>query len=153
MIPGQNLLRMAFRVIAQSYLVYYHYLGRTQNSVGQDVSQYSDGKGIFGSFQPVPRILYDKLGLDFQKDYWMFYTSNNLQDVGRMVSGDQISFNGNRYQCESDNDWYPIDGWKGALFIHIGIDNADNTVFGFNQKPLINTNKNFSNSNYLGGDE
>ena len=153
MIPGQNLLSMAFRVIASTALIYYHYLGRTQNSVGQDISQYSDGKRIFGSFQPVPRILYERLGLDFQKDYWMFYTSNNLQDVGRMVSGDQIAFNGNRYQCESDNDWYPIDGWKGSLFIHVGIDNADSTVFGFNQNPSINTNKNFSNSNYLGGDE
>lgn len=153
MIPGQNLLSMAFRIINNTPLVYYHYLGRIQNSVGQDVSSYSDAKRIFGSFQPIPRILYEKLGLDFQKNYWMFYTSNNLQDIGRSISGDQIAFNGNRYQCESDNDWFSIDGWKGSLFVHIGIDNADNTVFGFNEKPIINTNKNFSNSNYLGGDE
>jgi hypothetical protein len=153
MIPGSNLLNMAFRIIAQQALVYYHYLGRTQNSVGQDISQYSDAKKIFGSFQPVPRVLYQSLGLDFQKDYWMFYTSNNLIDVGRSVSGDQIAFNGQRYQCESDNDWYQIDGWKGSIFIHIGIDTADNTVFGFNVKPSENTNKNFSNSNFLGSDE
>jgi len=153
MIPGQNLLNMAFRVISQTALIYYHYLGRTQNSVGQDISQYSPGKTIWGSFQPVPRRLYQSLGLDFQKDYWMFYTSNNLQDVGRMISGDQIGFNGNRYQCESDNDWHPIDGWKGSLFIHVGLDNSDPNVFGFNEKPLINTNKNFSQGNYGGGSD
>lgn len=153
MIPGQNLLNMAFRVIAQQSLVYYHYLGRTQNSVGQDVSQYREGRKIIGSFQPIPRILYQQLGLDLQKDYWMFYTSNNLQDIGRNISGDQIAFNGNRYQCESDNDWYPIDGWKGSLFVHVGIDTASTNIFGFNEKPALNTNKNFDSSNYLGGDE
>lgn len=153
MIPGQNLLNMAFRVIAQQALVYYHYLGRTQNSVGQDVSQYSEGRKIVGSFQPIQRVLYEQLGLDLQKDYWNFYASSNLQDVARMVAGDQIAFNGNRYQCESDTDWFQIDGWKGALFVHIGIDTASDTVFGFNEKPLVNTNKNFENGNYLGGNE
>lgn len=151
MIPGQNLLNMAFRIIVEQSLVYYHYLGRTQNSVGQDISQYSDGIKIVGSFQPIQRQLYMSLGLDLQKDYWNFYTSNNLQDVERMIAGDQIAFNGNRYQCESDTDWFQIDGWKGTLFVHIGIDNASTTIFGFNNKALENTNKNFETGNYLGG--
>lgn len=153
MIPGQNLLNMAFRIIAEQSLMYYHYLGRTQNSVGQDISQYSDGIKIVGSFQPIQRQLYMSLGLDLQKDYWNFYTSNNLQDVKRMIAGDQIAFNGNRYQCESDTDWFQIDGWKGTLFVHIGIDNASTTTFGFNNKALENTNKNFETGNYLGGNE
>lgn len=151
MIPGQNLLNMAFRVIAQQGIVYYHYLGRTQNSVGQDVSEYSQGKLMLGSFQPVPRVLYQALGLDFQKDYWMFYTSNNVSDLDRGKSGDQIAFNGQRYQCESNNDWYQIDGWKGSLFIHIGIDTGDMQVFGLDNKPTTNTNNNFGNGNFLGG--
>jgi hypothetical protein len=151
MVPGQNLLNMALRMIASQGLVYYHYLGRTQNPVGQDVSQYSDGVKITGSFQPVQRVLYQALGLDLQKDYWNFYASNNLQDVNRSVSGDQIAFNGQRYQCESDSDWYPIDGWKGTIFIHIGLDNADNNILGFNTKPPENTNLNFGNGNFLGG--
>jgi len=153
MIPGQNILNMAFRVIAQQALVYYHYLGRTQNAIGQDVSQYSDGKTIYGSFQPVQRSLYMTLGLDLQKDYWNFYASNNMQDIERSVAGDQIAFNGQRYQCESNADWFQIDGWKGSIFVHVGIDNANQDTFGFNEKPLINDNKNFENGNYLGGDE
>lgn len=153
MIPGQNLLNMAFRVIAQQSLLYYQYLGRSQNSVGQDVSQYREAVKIVGSFQPIPRQLYMPLGLDLQKDYWNFYSSNNLKDVQRMIAGDQIAFNGNRYQCESDTDWFLIDGWKGALFIHVGIDTASTTTFGFNQKPNLNTYKNFETGNYLGGNE
>jgi hypothetical protein len=153
MIPGQNLLNMAFRIIAQQSVIYYHYLGRTQNSVGQDIAQYSAGRVISGSFQPVPRVLYQNLGLDFQKDYWTFYVSYNVNDVGRSVAGDQIAFNGQRYQCESNNDWYYVDGWKGSLFVHIGIDSADSNVFGFNNKPITNTNQNFDSGNFLGGNE
>lgn len=151
MIPGQNILNMAFRVIAQTSVVYYHYLGRTQNSVGQDVSQYSLGKKVSGSLQPIQRILYQQYGLDLQKDYYFFYASNNTNDVSRNVSGDQIAFNGQRYQCESNNDWFSIDGWKGSIFVHIGIDTADDSVWGFGEKPSINTNQNFSNGTFLGG--
>lgn len=153
MIPGQNLLNMASRIIALQGVMYYHFLGRSQNSVGQDVSQYRPGVKMIGSFQPIPRQLYESFGLDFQKDYWTFYTSNNMQDVSRGIAGDQIGFNGQRYQCESDNDWFQIDGWKGSIFVHVGIDNGDMDVFGFNQKPLSNTNLNFGNGNFLGGDE
>lgn len=153
MIPGQNLLNMAFRLIAQQSVVYYHFLGRTQNSIGQDVSQYSLGKKIVGSFQPIQRSLYMQLGLDLQKDYWNYYSSNNINDLERSVAGDQIGFNGQRYQCESNTDWFQIDGWKGTLFIHVGIDTGDTSVFGFNEKPLENTNKNFGKGNFLGGDE
>jgi hypothetical protein len=150
MIPGSNILNMAFRIIAQTPVIYYHYLGRTQNDVGQDVSQYSDGKKMTGSFQPVPRQLYEKYGLDFNKNYWTFYTENNLIDVQRNVAGDQIGHSGQRYQCEANNDWYKIDGWKGALFIHIGIDTGEPNVFGYNEKPSSNNNLNFGHSNYLG---
>lgn len=153
MIPGQNLLNMAFRVIARQGVVYYHYLGRTQNSVGQDISEYSPGKLLLGSFQPVPRALYETLGLDFQKSYWTFYVSSNVSDVARGVSGDQIGFNGQRYQCESNNDWYQVDGWKGSIFVHIGIDTGDAQVFGFDEKPLTNTNLNYGNGNFIGGEE
>lgn len=153
MIPGQNLLNMAFRVIASTPVIYYHFLGRTQNSVGQDVSQYATGRAIYGSFQPVPRALYMQYGLDLQKEYWMFYTSNNVYDVARGIAGDQIGFNGQRFQLESNNDWYDIDGWKGGIFIHVGQDVGDATVFGFGTLPSENTNLNLEHGNFLGGDE
>lgn len=153
MIPGQNLLNMASRLIAFQGLIYYHYLGRTQNSVGQDVAQYSLGVKVIGSFQPVPRTLYEALGLDFNRSYYIFYSSNNIVDLGRNVAGDQIAFNGQRYQCEANNDWYQIDGWKGCIFVHIGQDINDMNVVGFNTKLLENTNENFGNGNFLGGNE
>ncbi len=119
MIPGQNLLNMALTVIARQTLQYYQYASRALNVVGQEVTTYQSPVNMFGSWQPVPRKLYMQYGLDLQKDYFTFYTSNNVLDVVRDVSGDQLVFNGRRYQVESNNDWFELDGWKGVLCCNI----------------------------------
>ncbi len=120
MIPGQNLLNMALTVIAKQPIQYYQFAGRTLNSIGQDVTTYLDPFTIYGSFQPVPRNLYEAYGLDLQKEYYNLYVSQDVLDVLRDVSGDQIIFNNSRFQCESNNDWFALDGWKGILCVFIG---------------------------------
>lgn len=119
-IPGQNILNMAFGAIARQTVMYYQYDSRTLNDVGQDVTSYLTAVSITGSWQPVPRNLYRVYGLDMQKDYFTFYTSNDVLDLQRDVSGDQIVFGGDKYQCQSNNDWYKIDGWKAILCVRIG---------------------------------
>jgi hypothetical protein len=119
MIPGSNLLNMALTIIAKQTIQYYKFLSRSENSIGQDVTVYDTAVNIVGSWQPVPRNLYQVYGLDLQKDYFTFYTSNDLLDISRDVSGDQVAFNGVRYQCESNTDWYQLDGWKGILCVGI----------------------------------
>lgn len=123
-VPGMNLLNMALTVIQRQTITYYQYNGRSLNLVGQDVATYASPVDIAGSFQPVPRNLYMQYGLDFQKDYYTFYSSNNLLDITRDVSGDQIVFNNKRFQVESGNDWFQLDGWKGVLVCNIGADNG-----------------------------
>lgn len=123
-IPGQNLLNMCLTVIQQQTIQYYQDTGRTLNAIGQDVTTYASPINLVGSWQPVPRKLYIVYGLDLQKDYFTFYTSNNLLDITRDVSGDQVAFKGRRYQVESDNDWYQLDGWKGVLCVDLGPDNV-----------------------------
>lgn len=152
MIPGSNLLNMAFTVIAKQTITYYRATGRTLNNVGQDVTTYAPGVTVLGSFQPVPRKLYELYGLDLQKSYFTFYASSNIIDVTRDVSGDQLSFKDERYQCESNNDWFQIDGWKGVLCVHIGPDVADSALWGFNETPSVNTYLNFNNGNFIAGD-
>ena len=120
MIPGQNILNMALTIIARQTITYYQYDSRSINSVGQNVTTYKAPISITGSWQPVPRHLYMVYGLDLQKEYFTFYTSNDLLDVQRDVSGDQVVFGGSRYQCESNNDWYKLDGWKAILCVRIG---------------------------------
>lgn len=124
MIPGQNLLNMCLTLIAKQVITYYQFESRAPNAVGQDITTYLSPVSIVGSFQAVPRKLYREYGLDLQKDFSTFYTSNNLLDITRDVSGDQIVYNGRRYQVESDNDWYAQDGWKGVLCVDLGADNG-----------------------------
>lgn len=119
-IPGSNLLNMAFTLIARQTVSYYQYQSRASNAVGQDITTYAAPVSLSGSFQAVPRKLYELYGLDLQKSYYTFYASSNLLDVARDVSGDQIVYNSRRYQIESDNDWFAIDGWKGVLCVDIG---------------------------------
>ena len=65
----------------------------------------------------MPRILMMHYGLDMQKDYYTFYTSNNVIDLDRDVTADQVAFDGQLFQVESDNDWYKLDGWNSAQLI------------------------------------
>lgn len=149
MIPGANVLNMALSVIAKQSITYFRATGRSLNNVGQDVTTYASPTIILGSFQPVPKRLYQAYGLDLQKTYFTFYASADLIDIQRDVSGDQIAFNGLRYQCESSNDWFNIDGWKGVLCVLItNPTDLEQPVIGFNQTPSINANLNFDNGNF-----
>jgi hypothetical protein len=113
-VPGSNLLNLALTVIHKQMVTYHQATGRSQNSIGQFVTTYTNS-AMVGSFQPVDKKLYEAYGLDLQKTYATFYTSNNIIDIARDVSNDQITYNGQLYQCESNNDWFAQDGWKGVL--------------------------------------
>jgi hypothetical protein len=152
-IPGANLLKMAFKLINKQGVIYYRAVGRTLNNVGQNITQFAPGVPLFGSFQPVPRRLYQPYGLDLQKDYYTFYASANIIDVIRNSPSDQLAFNDLRFQIESDNDWYAMDGWKGVLCVAIGRDGASSDVFGFGTDPATNTNMNFNFANFFGTGE
>ena len=147
-VPGSNILNQALTVIARQQVVYYKMTGRTLNSVGQTITSYALGRSLRGSFQPVPRSVYPIYGLDLQKDYYTFYVSANVLDVGRDISGDQIAFNDDRFQIESANDWFAIDGWKGVLCVRIGEDEGDLKLWGFGSTPP-NTYQNFEHGNFI----
>ena len=151
-IPGQNVLSMALTCIAKQGLTYYQAGPRSLNDVGQYVTTFGRGILMYGSWQPVPRALMIKYGLDLQKDYFTFYTSNNVLDLDRSITADQISFNGQLFQVESDNDWFALDGWKGVLCVHVGPDNAQRHVWGFGSVPSTNAYSNFDHGNFLGSD-
>lgn len=120
MIPGGDLLDDALSVIDARTALYYKSNNRTLNSVGQFVTTYDAPVEVLGSMQPVPRYRYEAYGLDFSKSYYTFYTSTDIIAVNRNVSGDQIIFASQLYQCQSSNDWFTVDGWKGILCVLLG---------------------------------
>lgn len=143
-VPGANVLNTAFSILSKSQLLYYAYVGRILNAVGQYVTQYADATVILGSFQPVPRSKYTYLGLDLQKSYFYLYISKAILDLNRDISADQLGFQGERYQIQSNVKWLGIDGWLEILCVAIGTDLAQSNIFGFNQP------SNFSDGNFAG---
>lgn len=119
MIPGMNLLNLALTVIAPATVTYYAYTSRALNAAGVYITTFAAGVDIVGSVQPVPRQLYADMGLDYTRNYVMLYADTPIGDVTRDRTGDQIGFNGKRWQVESANDWQAIDGWSGVLCVEV----------------------------------
>lgn len=129
MIPGSNLLNAAFSVIAQQQVTYLRYLSRELNEIGNYVTTYEAGVTLRGSLQAIPRTKYEQYGLDLQKNYVMFYASKNILDLARDISGDLIAFGGKLYQCQSESDWYGVDGWTSVQCVDIGNYDANANAF------------------------
>ena len=119
LIPGGNLLNQAFRLIGRQSFKYYKFKSRTPNTIGQDVTSYHPATLIQGSVQPVPRKLIEEYGLDLQANYLLFYISLDMLDVARGVAGDQIVFNNRTFNCLSETDWFPMDGWTAILAVQV----------------------------------
>ena len=117
--PGSNILNQALRVINKQSFSYYAFISRTSNSIGNWVSTFAAPITLTGSVQPVTRALYAQYGLQLNKNYVMCYTPNDIIDVDRDRSSDQILFNGQAYQVLADTLWYNIDGWVGAICVGI----------------------------------
>lgn len=120
MIPGMNLLATALTVIAPQQIVLYRAIGRTQNAVGQWVTQYAPGVPVEGSWQAVDRNKYEQLGLDLSKSYFNFYTRETITAIQPNESPDICERDGRKYSAVSETPWNNIDGWQGTLFVDIG---------------------------------
>ena len=112
-----NLLNAALTLTGSQSFLYIQNTGRVDNGIGQDIAQYNAPIQISGSVQAVPRNLFEVYGLDFQKQYLMFYVSRHILDVERDVSGDKIQYAGATYQCTSQTDWNAQNGWTGVISV------------------------------------
>jgi len=119
MIPGSNILNMAFSVIAAQQIQYLAYVSRTTNSIGMQVPVYAPAVTIKGSIQPVQRELMERMGLDFQKHYQRIFAPNSIVDIRRDVSSDQFQFAGITYQGLSLTRWFGVDGWNEILVVEV----------------------------------
>jgi hypothetical protein len=116
-VPGNNLLKKAFKVISKDTFIYRQFKARTTNSIGIDIPEYEDDVELKGSIQAVPRRLYQQHGLDWKKNYITIYSSDTIEGVNRDTSGDRIVFDEKLFQVLDENDWTPIDGWNGVMCV------------------------------------
>ena len=114
---GSNLLNIAHRVIPSADITLLPFLRRDKQPNGNYVNVYDDAVIIIGNAQPVPRERYGMLGLDFNKNYLMVYSSSAISDVGVGKSADRIGYENKRFCAIGNNDWKPVDGWNGVMFV------------------------------------
>ena len=122
MLLGQNLLYMALSVIGSTPVIYYSYLSRETNAGGIDVTSYNAGIVCSkGSVQAIPTDKYERLGLDFTKEYITWLVPNlEVIDLSRDVSGDVIEVFSKRWQLIGASDWLKQDGWDSIKAVCIG---------------------------------
>ena len=120
MIPGLNLLEIAFGAIAQQEVLWLKFAGNVTNSQGQDIPGYEDPVEVTGSFQSTDTRTIQELGLDTEQRYRTFYTTHPILSVQRSTSPDLMVFYGRKYQVAGEADWLNQDGWKGVILVDVG---------------------------------
>lgn len=121
-VPGSNLLLEALEVLAPIEVEYYRDLGeRTTTDTGMYVTVFAAMVLVCeGQIQPIQREKYSNLGLDLAKNYVTWFVAQDVIDVQRNCSGDQLVFGGKRYQLVNQTNWSLIDGWCYAQCVEIG---------------------------------
>lgn len=119
MIALGNLLALAQGVVGVQPVTWERFTGRAENAAGYSVNSYAPAVPIQGTVQPVPQALYQRLGLDFKREYVTLYTVAGVVSVGRDESGDRITHDGKTYLCESSTDWQAQAGWSSVLAVRV----------------------------------
>ena len=120
MIPGSNLLSKAQRLIRPTIIQYYQWTGRVLNDEGEYISEFAAPLNVKANIQPVPRKLYERMGLDYEKRYINIWATTDFQDLLRDRGPDHIVFNNRRYELLNQEDWSPIDDWNSVVGVDIG---------------------------------
>lgn len=115
-----NVLSTAQRVIRTQDFVLRRYNGRVKMPNGVYVSNYDDDVTLNGSIQPIARSRYEKMGLDFEKDYISILATTDIMDLMRDRSGDQIVIDGRLFETIGESDWTRSAGWNRIMCVRVG---------------------------------
>ena len=116
---GGNLLDLAHTLIPSQEIEFLQHSGKIDNPNGTTRDTYAAPVTINGNPQSVPRTSYKELGLDFNKNYLMVYTSAAINDVGIDKNADRIRYDNKLFIAVGNNDWQPVDGWSGVLLVEV----------------------------------
>lgn len=119
-VPGSNLLRIAGKMIRFQRVQWRAWTGRTENHLGQWVSEYGPPVTIRGSWQPVSRERFARQGLEFARKYVNFYTSHPVRGVETNRGADLLDYRGWRYEVVNVEPWGAEDGWSHILAVRVG---------------------------------
>lgn len=120
MIPGLNLLNVAFGAIAQQMPLYIKATGRALDDAGVWITSFADPVQVRASVQTVEQEAYVELGLDMRRSYLMIFSNLNPADSERGESADRFAYGGRLYEVEKTTPWNNQDGWSYCRVVDIG---------------------------------
>ena len=118
-VPGSNLLTSALTIICRDSFQYLRFNTITTNEIGLDVRDYDQPITRSGSVQSVDVSDIKNMGLDFTKSYIQVWTETPVNAVERDRSGDQIIWNGRRFEIQGETDWNAVDGWNSFTAVEV----------------------------------
>jgi len=112
-----NLLNSALSIIPKSAFTIEKFSSNSVNALGYEVNVYSSAVAGVGIVEAVQNSAYQKLGLDFAKNYIEVWANSELSGIDKQESADRIIYNGGTYTVINSNDWNIYNGWSSALAV------------------------------------
>lgn len=113
-----NLLLQALTVIPPKTVIYKKFKGNVRKPNGVLVPEYEEPITISMAIaQPVSKEAYQKLGLDFQKEYRKVWIPINAMAMSNQLSSDKFIIDNQTWNVWGDTIWETYDGWNEILVV------------------------------------
>lgn len=110
-----DLLAQAFHIIPTQEFEYCAFVGKTVNALGVFVNEYAAPVKYFGSIQALEQTQYEKLGLNFEREYRTVYASVQMKGLDKQPTPDILIFERRRWKVVRNTPWFAMDGWCGVV--------------------------------------
>lgn len=110
-----NLLAQAFSIFPTQEFEYCAFKSKSINSLGVFINEYYPPVTCRGSIQAIEQTQYEKLGLDFEREYRAVYASVKLDGLGGQETPDILIFEGRRWKVIKNTPWFHMDGWSSVI--------------------------------------
>lgn len=112
-----NLLEQAHVLIPFQPFLWHPWQSQSLDSALLRVNDYEAPIECRGSIQRVPQEMYERLGLDWENNYRLVYSSHDIKGLDGQQSPDVLTFEGKNWKVVRVTPWYGYDGWNEVLVV------------------------------------
>jgi hypothetical protein len=116
---GGHILKRAMATVGSERPQWFKFLSKTENAAGYDVATYADPVYITAQPQAISRAQIQYNGLDFEKNYMMFYTEAPVNDLMRDGEADRICYKGQMFEVVANTAWKKPQGFVGVMAVQV----------------------------------
>jgi len=112
-----NLLNLAMSVIPRVQFGVEKYVSNSTNSIGIKAPIYATPVSFWGCVQAVENSAYQKLNLEFGKNYIQVWGETDILGLDKQEVADRIVYNGRTFNVEKSTDWMDYNGWSSVIAV------------------------------------